>query len=136
MLHSVGVTDKSLLSDRPVGDRKVKSVRPDDALNISVRLFHCGWNHFFQRLDLGVVDGKELSCTLESLQSSRGDFAAPVFSRAHTAGFSRVLMTGCPRAVPLTCAMSQFTWASPGRYVSSMSTMPVLDTEQTLAAHL
>lgn len=43
MLHSVGVTDKSLLSDRPVGDRKAKSVRPDDALNISVRLFHCGF---------------------------------------------------------------------------------------------
>lgn len=53
MLHSVGVTDKSLLSGRPVGDRKVKSVRPDDALNVSVRLFHCGFQPFFSEAGFG-----------------------------------------------------------------------------------
>ena len=53
MLHSVGVTDKSLLSDRPVGDRKVKRVRPEDALYLSVRLFDCGFQPFFSDAGFG-----------------------------------------------------------------------------------
>lgn len=62
MLPSEGVMGKACLLT-PVGDRKVKTMEPEDALYLPARSFGCGFQSSFQTLDLGAVDMKGLSCT-------------------------------------------------------------------------